>query len=73
MEKQVIKETSKVEISLLVSLIVGLVWLLSHILPTEARVARHEADINNLNENLGKVLEDTNYIRGKIDQMTESK
>lgn len=62
-------ERSKVEISMFFICVGAVVWLLSHILPTEARVQEHEEKIKNLSEKMDIVLGDTQYIRARVDTM----
>ena len=62
---------SKVEVGLLISIIAGLVWILTHILPTEARVDSHEQKISTLEKKVDVILENTNYIKGKLDRRGE--
>lgn len=71
-EKQsTLGERSKVELSFLFVSCGALVWLLSHLLPVEARVEAHETKIQNLDAKMTAVLENTQYIRAKVDMMTE--
>lgn len=59
---------SKIEVGLLISIIAGLVWILTHILPTEAKVDIHEQKISTLEKKVDTILENTNFIRGKLDR-----
>jgi hypothetical protein len=67
--KTAIGERSKVEISFLIICVGAVVWLLTHILPTEAMVNEHEIKIKSLSSRLDIVLDHTTYIRAKIDSM----
>lgn len=58
---------SKVEVGLLISIIAGLVWILTHILPTEAKVESHEQKIGKIEEKVDIIMADTQYIRGNLD------
>jgi len=69
MKESSLGERSKVEISFLITCVVAIVWLLSHILPTEAMVTEHELKIKTLDSKMDKVLDDTSYIRAKVEAM----
>lgn len=62
-----IKPSSKIEVGLLVTIISGLVWVLTHILPTEARVNEHEKKLVTLEQKVDVIMSDTQYIRGKME------
>ena len=62
-----IKSGSKVEIGVLGMVVGALVWLLTHILPTEAKVESHEKKIVTLEQKVDVIYENTNYIKGQLD------
>lgn len=66
-----ITESSKVGVGVVCACIGAIVWVLSHILPTEARVEAHDARIQTLETKVDEVLKDTQYIRAKVDEMSK--
>lgn len=67
-KEEAIKSSSKIEFGLIGMIIGSVVWLLSHVLPTEAKVERHEIQLMTLDSKVDKILEDTSYIRGKLEK-----
>ncbi len=63
-----IGSNTKIEVGLLAAILGGLVWILTHILPTEARVDEHEKKIYTLEQKVDVIVENTNYIKGKLDR-----
>ena len=66
---RLIREGSGIELTLVGGIIVSVVWLCTHLFPAEATIEKHEGQIKNLDAKMDKVLENTDYIKGKIDEM----
>lgn len=64
-----ITTATRIDMGIVGALIGALVWILSHILPTEAKVEIHEHQIQSLNDKVSAILENTQYIRAKVDAM----
>lgn len=62
-----IGSNTKIEVGLLAAILGGLVWILTHILPTEAKVESHEQKIGKIEEKVDIIMADTQYIRGNLD------
>lgn len=64
-----ITRATRIEVGVLITLISGLTWLLSHLISAEAKIDEHDAMLNRLENSTEQILKDTHYIKGRIDSM----